>query len=298
MNAADTSVLVTPDGVRLHFRSWQPAPHPRASVLLVHGVGEHSGRYQWLAEWLVGQGLAVYAWDHRGHGLSSGRRGHVGSWSEYRADLQLCLDHARRSSPAEAPLFVLGHSMGALVALDAVIHSAPVLAGLALSGVPMEPAGVAKWHLVLLARVLARLWPAFPIRLPLAPEQLTSRRDDLDLLAADPLLLRKVTARWGLEAMRALATARLSAFRITLPLLVLHGGQDPVNRVEGARWLLHHAGSEDKQLRVYAQSRHEPHQDLERETFARDVADWALTRARMATSDLPLPRAAASSASS
>ncbi len=278
MTPAPSPALRTADGGHLHFQSWQPTANPRAAVLLAHGVGEHTGRYEWLARRLMERQIAVHAWDHRGHGLSTGRRGHVSSWTEYREDLRLSLEHARTQSAPGLPVFLLGHSMGALVALDAALHLPLPLAGLAVSGAPLQPAGVAKPHLILLARVLSRIWPVFPLPLPITPEQLISRPQDLAALAADPLLHGTVTARWGMEAMRTLDAVRAATPNLRLPLLVLHGAQDPVNRVAGAHWLLEQAGSTDKELRVYPQSRHEPHQDIERETFVRDFADWVLAR--------------------
>ena len=249
-----------------------------ASLLLVHGVGEHSGRYRWLAEQLVAQGIAVCAWDHRGHGLSSGQRGHIESWTHYRQDLQHVLHHSRHLDAPTQPLFMLGHSMGALVALDAALHLDLPLAGLAISGVPLQPAGLTRPHLLLLARLLSRVWPTFPLRIPIQPEQLTTQKPDLAALAADPLLHGRVTVRWGTEALRTLASVQAATPRLQLPLLVLHGGQDPLNRVEGALWLHENAGSTDKQLRIYPHSRHEPHQDLDREAFASDLIDWILER--------------------
>ncbi len=263
----------------LHVRHWLPPAPPKAVLLLVHGVGEHSGRYHWLAERLTAQGVAVHGWDQRGHGLSAGRRGHVRSWSDYSADLQLCLEQGSRRPGDPAPLFLLGHSMGALVALHAVLHRSLPLAGLVISGVPLQPAGVAKSHLVMLAQVLARLWPTWPIRLPLTPDQLMSRAEGLAELAADPLMQGTVTARWGVEAIRALAEVRPMLPRLNTPLLVLHGGLDPVNLANGAHCLVEQAGSIDKTLCIYPRSRHEPHQDVEREALASDVAGWVLQRA-------------------
>lgn len=278
MIASSAQKLPTPEGGHLHFQSWLPDAPPRAAVLLVHGVGEHSGRYDWLAQRLAEHGLAVHAWDHRGHGLSSGRRGHIESWKDYRQDLRQALDQARTISPPPLPLFLLGHSMGALVALDATLQLDLPLTGLALCGVPMQPAGLTRPHLLVLARLLSRLWPTFPLRLPIQPDQLTTRAPDLADLATDPLLHGQVTVRWATEALRTLDAARAATPRLSLPLLVLHGGQDPLNRVEGAQWLHQQAGSLDKTLHIYPRSRHEPHQDLEREDLVRDFLTWVLTR--------------------
>ena len=111
-----TGELRADDGVRLHYRSW-PAPAERAVLLVSHGLGEHGGRYAQVAEELAAHGITVHAIDHRGHGRSEGRRGHVAHFGEFVRDFETFRVAVAKEHPSGAPLFLLGHSMGGLIAI-------------------------------------------------------------------------------------------------------------------------------------------------------------------------------------
>lgn len=273
-----THILTTPDGQRLHCPSWLPEGKMQAGVVLVHGVGEHSGRYEGVTKVLLERGIALHGGDLRGHGRSTGRRAHIGRWDEYREDLRQRLEHLQKTEAGEKPLFLMGHSLGALVVLEAAVTRAMPVAGLIVSGAPIHPAGVAKPHLILLARVLSVVWPTLRLRLPLRVRDLVSDEVVQTAWAEDPLLFSGVTARWGVEAMAAVERVKAGASSIEVPLLVLHGGLDPVNDKTGAEALFQAAGSQDKELKIYARSRHEPHNDIERAAVMEDLAGWVEAR--------------------
>ena len=110
-----------PDGARLYFQHWWPEAGPQAVVVLIHGIGEHSGRFRRLVQALVSRGHAVYALDLRGHGRSPGQRGHLMAWTEYREDVRAFVSTVAAREPGR-PLFTYGHSMGGLIVLDYVLH--------------------------------------------------------------------------------------------------------------------------------------------------------------------------------
>jgi alpha-beta hydrolase superfamily lysophospholipase len=246
----------------------------RARLLLVHGVGEHCGRYGRLVQGLTVQGVEVISWDQRGHGLSTGRRGHVQAWSDYTSDLTQVAEWVRGGEECQVPCFLYGHSMGGLVALAAVLAEAQSWNGLIVSGMPMRPVGVAKPYLVRLAKLLSGIWPTFGIQLPLSPEQMMSDEARQIDMERDPLMHTTVTVRWGMEAMRALERVRHGLPQMKVPLLVLHGGLDPVNDPSGAEELFQLAGSPDKTLKVYPNTRHEPHNDVQQDDVRRDLTEW------------------------
>ncbi len=264
-------------GLELYFQAWQPNGALRGVVAIVHGLGEHSGRYSSLVEALTDHGLAVTTFDLRGHGKSPGLRGHVDSWSEYREDVDEFLRYTS-SHFMHLPLFLFGHSLGALIVTDYVIFHPDRLAGLIVSGHPLRPTGAAKPHLLLLARILSRYKPKFVIPLGLDPSALSRDPAVVEAYRNDPLVQTKVTARWGTEALAAVARVRARAMEIEMPVLIVHGGSDEINSVEGSRELLDLVMSTDKTLRVYAGGRHEPHNDLEKEEAITDIVDWISTR--------------------
>ncbi|MCB1227797.1 MAG: lysophospholipase [Verrucomicrobiales bacterium] len=268
--ASRTHPLTSHDQLSLFAQTWTPTPPSHRHVVIVHGVGEHSDRYSHTVAALTAARYHVHSWDQRGHGRSGGLPGHVPAWRDYRRDLQTLL----ATLPSNEPVFLLGHSMGSLVVLDTLIYGEAHPTGVIISGVPVQPAGVAKPHLVLISRLLSRLWPTFPFRLPLHPEDLTTEAQSHSELRRDPMARHRVTVRWGSEALQAVSRLRLQAQKITSPLLVLHGGQDPVNLPDGGRWLYENVRSTDKTLRIYPDSRHEPHNDIERDQVLADLIAW------------------------
>jgi alpha-beta hydrolase superfamily lysophospholipase len=330
--AHDDGRFTASDGLQLFWQRWRPrggpgrvaVGAPRAVVALVHGVGEHSGRYPNLVRPLVADGFAVYAYDHRGHGRSPGPRVHIERWRRYRGDLSVFLALVAAREPG-VPLVLYGHSMGSLVVLDYLIErgaadhgdaasrggpasggdearrgdaeggggeaAQPPLAGAVLSGVALQPAGVGKPHQVVMARLLSRVAPRLVVDLGIEPGALTRDPDGLMAAVGDPLLTSKATVRWGAESMAALRRVRAGLPRVELPLLVLHGADDPLNRPAGARELLDAVCSTDTTLHVYPDVRHEPHNDISHARVAADVSEWLARIAAPAEPASSAPRA-------
>lgn len=247
-------------------------------VILVHGIGEHSGRYPNVVAGLVPRGNAIYGFDHRGHGRSPGKRGHVGSWGEYREDVDAFVRLVRGLEPGR-PLFLFAHSMGALIALDYLPTGQLVLAGAVISGAPIAPVGVAKPTLVVLARILSRAWPTFVLRTQLDVEAISRDPEVVRAYRTDPLVHGRATARWGAEGLAAVRRVRAHARRITLPVRFIHGGADRLNDATGLAPYVEQLSSTDKTVRIYPGAFHETHNDLDYETVVADVAAWIEDRA-------------------
>jgi alpha-beta hydrolase superfamily lysophospholipase len=265
------------DGLELFEQTWLPDGEARGVIALVHGIGEHSGRYGYLVQRLRDARFAVAAFDNRGHGRSEGQRGHIDSWADYREDVRMFLRYVHASFPSR-PVFLYGHSLGALIATDYVIFHPEGIQGLIVSGHPLQPTSAAKPLLVFAAKILSRYRPRTPLSLGLGDEALSRDPEVAKAYQDDPLVHRKVTARWGTEALAAVDRVRERAGEITIPLLILHGGADQINSVEGSKELLTIVSSQDKQLIVYPGGYHEPHNDLDAERVASDVIDWVNTR--------------------
>ena len=152
------------EGISLYSQHWLPETSPHAIMAIVHGIGEHSGRYMSIVDHMVSNQYGIYGYDLRGHGNSPGQRGHINAWVEYRNDLLTFLKMIRVQQP-ECPIFLLGHSMGALIVLDFIFSEDETLAGVILSGTPIEPVGIASPFLIALAKVLSRIYPKFSIDL-------------------------------------------------------------------------------------------------------------------------------------
>jgi alpha-beta hydrolase superfamily lysophospholipase len=274
MTVAEQQTFTGADGLELESSCWRPRGEPRAVVALIHGLGEHAGRYTTLVTHLTAAGFVVCGFDHRGHGRSPGRRGHIGSWSEYREDVRAFLGRTGKQFP-DRPMFLYGHSLGALIAAEYVIaYPGCGLAGLILSGIPLKPGGISKPHLVLAARTLSRVWPTLSVSLGVDGSQLSRDKDVVREYDEDPLVHHVGTMRWGAETLSAIDRVRSGAANIRLPVLILHGGEDKVNSVEGSRELFEKVSSADKLLIVYPGGAHEPHNDIQRDTVMLDVEEW------------------------
>lgn len=260
-------------GIELYYQSWRPESEPPAVVALVHGVGEHSGRYGNVVAPLVDDGYAAYGYDLRGHGVSPGPRVHVDRWAEYRDDLSAFLSLVAKQVPGR-PLVVYGHSLGALVVLDYLLQGQQGLSGAIVSGSPIEPAGVTKAYLVAAARVLSGVLPRFSVDLRLDTAALSRDLEVVKAYRADPLVTSRATMRWGTESLDAVRRIKEGMSRIDVPLLVLHGEADGLNRAEGARELYEAVRSPDKTLRIYPGGYHEPHNDIGHEQVVADVREW------------------------
>jgi alpha-beta hydrolase superfamily lysophospholipase len=267
--------IKTHDGLELYAQNWQPEENPKAILTIVHGVGEHSGRYMNLVDALVPKGFAIWSFDHRGHGRSPGRRGHIGAWSDYRGDLDHVLRFIEDRHPT-LPRFLLGHSMGSLVVLDYILRDdrSERLEGVIVSGVPFEPVGVAGPALILVAKVLSRILPRFHLTTEITPEALSRDIDVQEAARTDPLSHSQVTARWGTEAMATVSWVKAHPDRVNLPILIVHGGADPLNTAAGAEAWFKEVAHPDKRLRIYPGSLHEVHNDLDHAELAQDILAW------------------------
>jgi len=271
MNYIEETVTTT-DGLRLYLRRHEPASS-RGEILIVHGFGEHSGRYAGLTNHLVDRNYAVTAYDHRGHGLSDGLPGHVESFAEYDEDLTRMLKSVRSRSQVK-PLFLIGHSMGGLIALRHAARNSSTLSGAIISAPLIEVAVPVPAHKLMIARVGARMAPRMRLDNEIDPSNLSRDPEVGRAYAADPLVNRKVSAKWFAEATRAMQEVVEWAPRIATPLLVMHGTDDRLASVDATRRLFERVTSEDKELVVYPGYYHELFNEPEKQEVFERVTDW------------------------
>ncbi|HOG45938.1 MAG TPA: lysophospholipase [Anaerolineae bacterium] len=259
-------------GARIWFQAWRPAA-PRGVVVIAHGLGEHSGRYKNLANWLVPRGYALYALDHRGHGHSSGYRGHVDRFGDYVADLGRLVDQAQAEEPG-LPLFVLGHSLGGAIALAYALERPQGLRGVVASAPGLRRRSEVPWFKVLLGQALSRLWPTFTHRSGLPVNGLSHDPQVALDYVADRLVHDRVSARLFTEAERAGEEVLANAGGLCLPCLLLQGDEDQLVDAQATVEFYERAAGADKALRVYPGFYHEGLNEMGRERPLGDLADW------------------------
>lgn len=262
-------------GTRLYCRSW-PLAEPRATVIALHGLGDHSGLYPMLGPAFTARGIALFAPDLRGNGRSPGQRGYIGAWSELREDLGRLADRARADAPGR-PLFLVGLSLGGLVVLDYALHRPDGLSGVVALSPPLGALGVPA-PLLALGRVLSRVWPRFSLETGMDLSGLARDPAVVERVLADPLFHRRGTARLSTEVTRTIARLQAEAGRWAVPLLVQHGGADRMVPPEGSREFIRRVGRGDHQLIEYPGAYHALLADLDGERVLADLTDWVAER--------------------
>jgi alpha-beta hydrolase superfamily lysophospholipase len=260
-------------GIELFYQCWLPEGEVRCVMVLQHGFGEHSGRYAHMAENLAGRGIAVWAYDHRGHGSSTGQRGHINDWAEYREDGHKFVQLVHDKNPG-LPVFLFGHSMGALTALDYALHYPQELSGVMACAASFETAGATAAYKILLAKLLSRLAPSFSMQLGLVVNALSSLPGVTEAYTSDPLVHGTCSVRWGTEMMHTITWLKEHAPEVKLPILLIHGEVDQICQPVGTRNFFADVIYPDKKLLIYPQSFHEVHNDLHQEQYFADLADW------------------------
>jgi alpha-beta hydrolase superfamily lysophospholipase len=265
------------DGLELFRQQWRPdGDVPRAVLVNVHGIGDHSALYPALPDYFVPRGWAVHAFDLRGNGRSPGPRGHIHRWSELRGDLDSFLDAVRRDE-GDRPLFLLGNSLGGLVVLDYASHHPTGLRGVIAVAPPLGRFGTPGW-LLALGRVLSLVWPTFTLETGLDLSGLS--RDDAVRAAilADPLFHRKGSARLAAEIVATAKAIHRSAAAFPVPLLLIHGGADRMVLPDGTRSFFGRAGQPDKEYLEYPGAYHAVFADLDRDRVLGDLGRWMESR--------------------
>lgn len=250
-----TGSVVGAREAELFWQCWR-VPQPRAVLVLVHGLGEHSGRYQNVVDALEGLPLSIWALDLRGFGRSTGQRGHVDSFWDYMEDLD-CLLEQVQAEEGEIPVFLLGHSFGGLVALHYAICRPGRLAGLVLSspclGLSLR---VPRWkHNA--GMLLARFLPRFSMPSGLDPALLSHDAEVVERYRRDPLVTDRVSARLYAEMLSAMERVARRAVQLEAPCLFLLAGGDRLVSVPVAQNVFVRLGSRDKEMHLYPGYFHE-----------------------------------------
>lgn len=264
------------DGLDFFEMAWQPESNAIAHLVLVHGYAEHCQRYAAFAQFLNALGIAVHAYDHRGHGQSPGKRGFIASFDTLLSDLDTYFAHVQARFSG-APVFLMGHSMGGLVVTRYVQTRTIPLRGLIASS-PLLATGDVSPVLVALAGILGKLTPNLPV-LSLDTKAISRDPKEVAAYEADPLVYHgKILARTGAELNGAIKAAQARFGAITMPLFVMHGTADALAPIAGGRLLHAGAASLDKTLREFDGGYHELLNEAQRELVMTTIGDWLTKR--------------------
>jgi acylglycerol lipase len=266
---------MTPDGIALYEQHWMPMG-AKASVVIVHGYGEHSSRYKHVADFLAEHGYAVQTYDQRGHG-KTGTGLHINAWEDFWADLDLMRSRASERLPGK-PVFLYGHSMGGcIVASFAIAKQAEVgntVAGLILSSALLKTPDNISPLLIQVSALLSKIAPKLKT-IKLSAAGISQDPEVVAAYEADPLVYQEgMPARIGAEMNRAVAMIRTNMEALTLPVLIWHGTADVVTDPAGSQQLYERAQSADKTLKLYEGGFHEMHNEPNQDEVLRDLLAW------------------------
>jgi alpha-beta hydrolase superfamily lysophospholipase len=267
----------SPDRLVFYFQGWEPETDPRGIVCLVHGLGEHTGRYAHVAAALNAAGYVLFGCDLRGHGRSAGPRGHTPSYETLMDDLGRLLAEAT-ARYGSRPQFLYGHSLGGNLVLNYALRRRPALAGVIATSpairvpVRLPPAQVT------LAKVMNRLWPAMQMANGLDVNGLARDPEVIRAYTNDPLVHNKISVRLALSMLEAGEWALAHASEFPVPLLLVHGTADILTSAEGSREFAARVPAGRCTLKLWDGFYHETHNEPEKAEVLGFMVDWLRQR--------------------
>jgi acylglycerol lipase len=264
-----------PGGPQLFGRSWPAGRAARASVLIVHGLAEHSGRYAATAAALGSAGFAVHAVDYRGHGRSEGGRVHVDTVDDYVEDVRAAMEEVGRRNPG-LPLFLLGHSQGGLIVLKLALEDPTGLAGLVVTSpfLAVHPSSRPSAVVRAMASLMQRVWPSLPLMTRIDVSVLSRDPAVGEAYARDPLVSHKASAAWLKAVTQAQRDVRAAAASLSVPALVMAAGSDRLVDAEATRRFAAQSGPAPIDFVWWDGFFHEMLNDPGRDQVLAKIAEW------------------------
>ncbi|GLQ21069.1 alpha/beta hydrolase [Algimonas porphyrae] len=261
--------LTAADGTRLSARHWA-AQTPHAALALIHGFGEHSGRYGDMGQHLAANGIDVFAVDLRGHGKSDGKRGVIRSFDDFRADIAALLDHAH-SQRKSGPLILFGHSMGGGIVLDHGLRPDPGVDGIIASAPLIAPSEPVKGVQRSLVTGMSKLFPSLTMKQPIAGSKISTLAEEQAAYEQDPLNHGQLGLRTAVEIIEAGEKLTEAAADWSLPLLMLHATGDQLTDYAASQAFGTAARAD---FRAFDKVEHELHNDTTRAQIYAAITDF------------------------
>ena len=259
--------------VNIYYQGWLPEGKVSAVLLIVHGLGEHSGRYMNVVNHFVPLGYAVYGLDHIGHGKSAGTREFVETFDDFTDTLTVFYKMVAEWQ-VDVPIFILGHSLGGLIISYYLLDHQNKFKGAIISGPAVKIGDSVSQATIMMGKVLSKIAP----KMGLISLDVNAISRDPDVVAAyvnDPLVFHgKTPARLAAELLSAILRVTAEAGVITLPISIVHGSEDSLADPTGSQMLYDKVSSEDKTLKIYNGLYHEVFNEPERELVLKDIEDW------------------------
>jgi acylglycerol lipase len=263
-------------GVRntnIFYQAWLPKGNVKSILFIVHGLGEHSGRYMNVVDHFVPLGYAVYSLDHIGHGKSGGSREGIERFEDFTDTLTTYLGMVKLWQPGK-PIFLLGHSMGGLISTYYLLDHQNEFVGAIISAPAIKISDSIPKSTITMSKVLSAIAPKAGV-LALDASAISRDPDVVKTYANDPLVFHgKTPARLASEMLKAMIRVTAEVGKITLPFITIQGGQDKLVDPNGTRMLYDKSSSKDKTIKIYDGLYHEVFNEPERAVVLKDVETW------------------------
>jgi alpha-beta hydrolase superfamily lysophospholipase len=257
----------------IYTQNWLPDNPAKAVLLIIHGLNEHSGRYDHFSNFFVNEGFAVYSMDLIGHGKSDGTRSYVKDFNNYLDDIILYLEKIKQLQP-ESPIFLIGHSMGGLISALILIDHPDQFAGAVLSGSVVQVPDDVSSLFITLGKFVSFILPKLGL-LKIDLSGLSRNPDVVQAYKDDPLVNSgKFTARVSAEMTKSFDRVAGEGSRIKDPVLILHGGSDRIVNPACSHFLYALVSSEIKKIIIYDDFYHEIYNAPGHEQVYQDVSSW------------------------
>ncbi len=267
----------TDNGEKLFYQFWLPTGQPKAVLLVVHGLAEHSGRYMNIVNHFVPLGYAVYGVDHLGHGKSDGTRVYVDHFEDYIEPLDRFTRMVHDWQPG-LPMFLIGHSLGGLITSIYLLDHQAGIQGAILSGAAVKIPDNINGTTITMGRLLSALAPKVGL-VGLDANMICHDPAVVQAYINDPLVTTsKTSARLAAEMLKAMQRVDAEASKISLPVLIMHGGEDRLINPKASQMLYERVSSKDKTLHIWEGLYHEIYNEPEREKVFGEIEAWLKLR--------------------
>jgi alpha-beta hydrolase superfamily lysophospholipase len=259
--------------LKVFYQILQPEGNTKAAILIVHGLGEHSGRYMNVVDHLVPLGYALYGFDLIGHGKSEGERAFIEQYEDFSVTLMAYYKMVKAEQP-DKPIFLLGHSMGGLIVTEYLTDHSDDFRGAVISAPSIMIPDFVTPFTVTAFKFLSQITPKVGV-LALDPNGVSRDPAVVQAYINDPLVFHgKTSARLGAELLQAIIRVNDEMERITAPLMIVHGRDDKLANPKASQLLYDRASSVDKTLKIYDGLHHEVFNEPEHEQVLGEVAAW------------------------
>lgn len=263
------------DGIKFFMQGWEPDSDPKAALALIHGLGEHTGRYAHVGQVMTDAGYALVGFDLRGHGKSGGARGHSSSLDTYMQDIRQFFRLISQRYP-DIPHFLYGHSLGGLLSLSYAIQYGEALKGVIVTGAALRSSLQEQKTKIAIAKLIGSFLPAMTIQSGLDPTTISRDQKVVDAYVSDKLVHTSTSFGFGKAALSAIDLCFARAGEFAIPLLMMHGTGDKLTYPSGSEDFARLVGEAGNSvtLKLWDGLYHELHNEPEKAEVFKFMTEW------------------------